>query len=106
MAEKISFKSRDGSTIEGALATPAAGAKAPGVIVIQEWWGLNAQIKATCVRFAAEGFVALAPDLYHGKVAADAGEAQHMMSALDWARAVEDLAGAISYLREHSSGKV
>jgi carboxymethylenebutenolidase len=106
MSEKISFTSRDGKTREGALSMPAAGAKAPGVIVIQEWWGINEQIKTTCDRFAAEGFVALAPDLYHGKVTADAGEAQHMMTTLDWAVAIEDLAGAIAHLRGHSSGKV
>ena len=107
MTARVSFTSRNGSPVDAALATPTA-AKAPAVVVIQEWWGLNPQIEKTCERFASEGFLALAPDLYHGKLTAKADEAQHLMQSLDWGRALEDLAGAVAYLREHerSTGKV
>ena len=108
MTARVSFTSRNGQPVDGALAAPAGTGKAPAVVVIQEWWGLNDQIKKTCERFAAEGFLALAPDLYHGKLTKRADEAQHLMSTLDWGRALEDLAGAVTYLREHerSTGKV
>ena len=108
MADRVSFKSRDGGSVDGALALPAGGGKAPTVVVIQEWWGLNEQIQKTADRLAAAGFVALAPDLYHGKLAKDAAEAGHLMKDLDWKRAMDDLAGAVGYLREHprGSGKV
>jgi carboxymethylenebutenolidase len=76
--------------------------------VIQEWWGLNEQIQRTADRLAAEGFLALAPDLYHGKLAKDRDEASHLMNTLDWKRAMDDLAGAVEHLRAHpgGSGKV
>jgi carboxymethylenebutenolidase len=108
MTEKISFKSRDGKDCEGALARAKAGDKAPAIVVIQEWWGVNEQIKGMCERFAAEGFNALAPDLYHGKVVdlEKSEEANHAMASLDWPRAIEEIAGAIAHLRAHSSGKV
>ena len=64
--QMVTFPS-NGGTAEGYLATPASG-RGPGVVVIQEWWGLNANIKGIADRFAAEGYVALAPDLYHGKI--------------------------------------
>jgi carboxymethylenebutenolidase len=104
MPDRVSFKSRDGGNVDGALAQPAGGGKAPTVVVIQEWWGLNAQIQKTADRLAAEGFLALAPDLYHGKLAKDSAEAGHLMNTLDWKRAMDDLAGAVGYLREHPRG--
>jgi carboxymethylenebutenolidase len=108
MIERVSFTSRDGDPVPGALAAPAGDDRVPGLVVIQEWWGLNEQIQRTCERFAAEGFLAVAPDLYRGKVTTDADEASHWMGALDWGRALADLAGAVTYLRDHprSTGKV
>lgn len=74
-----------------------------GVIVLQEWWGLNDHIKAIADRFEAEGFNALAPDLFHGRVTKDADEASHMMNGLDFQGAVrEDIAAARDYLRDRS----
>ena len=67
MGEMVEFAS-NGDTASGYLATPSSG-RGPGVIVIQEWWGLVPHIKDVCDRFAREGFVALAPDLFHGKTA-------------------------------------
>lgn len=99
MGQSITFARPDGAECPGYLATPAAGDDAPGLVVIQEWWGLNDQIKKTADRFAEAGFRALVPDLYRGKVTGDADEANHMMSNLDWAGAVTDIAGAVAHLK-------
>jgi carboxymethylenebutenolidase len=89
----------NGATAGGYLAVPAGG-KGPGVIVIQEWWGLNPQIKRTADRFAEAGFVALAPDLYHGELAAhdEMDKAGHLMSTLPPERAARDMSGAVDHL--------
>ncbi|MCI0549285.1 MAG: dienelactone hydrolase family protein [Candidatus Rokubacteria bacterium] len=92
----------NGVTAQGYLATPAAG-KGPGVLVIQEWWGLVGHIKAVCDRFAAEGFSALAPDMYHGKTADEPDGAGKLLMALNIAQAEKDLTGAAKYLAGHSS---
>jgi carboxymethylenebutenolidase len=99
--EMVEFKS-NGGTAEGYLALPETGSGA-GVIVIQEWWGLVPHIKNVCERFAAEGFVALAPDLYHGRTTASPDEAGKMMMALNIEQAEKDLRGAIEYLLAHES---
>lgn len=101
MGESVKFQSNGGAT-SGYLAIPEAG-HGPGVIVIQEWWGLVAHIKDVCDRFAGEGFVALAPDLYHGEIAKSPDEAGKMMMALRIDEAEKDLQGAINYLLEHKA---
>ncbi len=108
MTERVTFKSKAGDETSGALATPVGAGKAPAIVVIQEYWGLNDHVKDLCERFAGEGFVALAPDLYHGAVTKDAAEAMKLMQGLDWARAMADIAGAVDTLRAHprSNGKV
>ncbi|HRI54216.1 MAG TPA: dienelactone hydrolase family protein [Pseudomonadota bacterium] len=85
-------------TASGYLMRPAAGR--PGLIVLQEWWGLVPHIKDLVGRFAEQGYVALAPDLYHGKSTAEAEEAQHLMKGLDWGRAAREIAAAVRHLRE------
>ena len=75
------------------------GGLAAGVVVIQEWWGLVPHIEDVTERFAALGYVALAPDLYHGKSTVEAEEAHHLMEGLDWGRAAQELAGAVAHLR-------
>ncbi len=104
--QMVSFPS-NGGTAEGYLATPASG-KGPGVIVIQEWWGLNDNIKGIADRFAREGFLALAPDLYHGKATAEPDEAGKMMMALKMDEAAKDMAGAYDYVKKQPActGKV
>ena len=94
--------------MSGVLVTPAAGAaaKPPGVVVVQEWWGVNDQIQSVAQRYADAGFVALVPDLYHGRLAKDAEEAGRMMKALDFGKAVQEIAGAVAFLRDQSSGKI
>ena len=102
MAGEIVEFSSNGSTASGYLATPASG-KGPGVIVIQEWWGLVPHIKGVADRFAAEGFVALAPDLYHGKSATSPDEAGKLMMALRIDEAEKDLRGAAQFLLNHDA---
>ncbi|WP_327664828.1 MULTISPECIES: dienelactone hydrolase family protein [unclassified Streptomyces] len=94
--QNVTFDSH-GSTAHGYLALPASG-RGPGVIVIQEWWGLTDHIADVADRLAAEGFVALAPDLYGGNVAHDSGEAFRMMQDLPVERGVELLSGAVDHL--------
>jgi carboxymethylenebutenolidase len=97
----VNFPS-NGQNTESYLAIPAAG-KGPGVLVIQEWWGLVGHIKSVCDRFAAAGFSALAPDMFHGKTASEPDGAGKLFMALNIAQAEKDLRGAASYLLQHSS---
>jgi carboxymethylenebutenolidase len=101
MGEMVEFPS-NGSTGRGYLAVPETGS-GPGVVVIQEWWGLNDQIKEVCDRYASDGFVALAPDLYRGNATTKEDEAGQMMMALNIEQAAKDMAGAVDYLRGHDA---
>jgi carboxymethylenebutenolidase len=92
----------NGAKTSGYLATAASG-KGPGVLVIQEWWGLVQHIKNVCDRFAAEGFTALAPDMYHGKTASEPDGAGKLFMALNIGQAEKDLRGAAAYLALRSS---
>ncbi len=83
----------------GYLVAPAAGGRKPAVIVIQEWWGVNDFVKAKADAFAKQGYVALAVDLYRGKVATDADTAHQLMRGLPEDRAVRDLKSAMVWLR-------
>jgi carboxymethylenebutenolidase len=98
MGHTVEFAS-NGDTASGYLATPSSGS-GPGVLVVQEWWGLAPQIKRVCDRLAAEGFVALAPDLYHGELAehTEMDKAGQLMTSLPIDRAARDMGGAIDYL--------
>ena len=98
-SEMVEFKSNGGTTA-GYLSVPESG-RGPGVVVIQEWWGLVPHIKNVCDRFAAEGFAALAPDLYHGRTTTSPDEAGKLMMALDIDQTEKDLRGAIRYLLAH-----
>ena len=101
MGEMVEFPS-NGTTVGGYLATPEVGA-GPGLVVIQEWWGLVDHIKEVCDRFAGEGFTALAPDLYHGVKAKEPDEAAKLMMALDLEGAARDMAGAVDFLAGHEA---
>ncbi|MBI4571239.1 MAG: dienelactone hydrolase family protein [Chloroflexi bacterium] len=96
MGEMVKFPS-NGQQCDGYLAKPSSGS-GPGVVVIQEWWGLNPNIKDIANRFAGEGFVALAPDLYHGQIADEPDGATKLMMALKMDQAAKDMAGAVDYL--------
>jgi carboxymethylenebutenolidase len=94
----------NGHTCDGYLAAPKSGS-GPGLIVLQEWWGLVDHIKTLCDRFAAEGFVALAPDMYHGERTTSPDTAGKLLMALNIDQAGKDMAGAARYLRAHASVK-
>jgi carboxymethylenebutenolidase len=94
----------NGRKVRGYLSRPENG-PGPGVLVIQEWWGLVEHIKRVADRFAASGFVALAPDLYHGEATQSPDEAGKLMMALRIEETEKDLRGASSYLLSQSSGK-
>jgi carboxymethylenebutenolidase len=85
-------------TAGGFLATPEKPGRYPGLIVVHEWWGLNDWVKEQTVKLASQGFVALAVDLYRGKVAADASEAHELSRGLPDDRAIVDLMAGIVYL--------
>ena len=103
MGEMLQFKRPDGRTCPSYLASPKAGAGAPGFVCIQEWWGLNEQIKKTADRLAEAGYRALVPDLYRGKVAKASDEASHMMANLNFPDAADqDIRGAVQYLKQSS----
>lgn len=100
---QITFKRPDGKDCSGYLVEPKAGASAPGVVVIQEWWGVNDQIKGVAARYAALGYRALIPDLYRGKVGLDAKEAEHLMTGLNFGEAAAlDVRGAVQHLKRTS----
>lgn len=103
MGETIEF-AVNGTNAGGYLAVPESGS-GPGVMVVQEWWGLVPQITRVCDQLAAEGFVALAPDLYHGEMAAhdEMDKAGHLMNSLPAEQAAKDMSGAITALLDHDA---
>jgi carboxymethylenebutenolidase len=102
VAENITFNRKDGKTCQGYYAEPAGGgAGAPGIVVLQEWWGVNDQIRGVADRLTEAGYRTLVPDLYRGKVTLEAAEASHMMTNLDFADAAgNDIAGAVQHLKQ------
>src|SRR2546423_4847063 len=101
MGEMVEFFG-DADKTDGYLASSSEGA-GPGVLVIQEWWGLVPQLKGVCDELAKEGFTALAPDLYHGEVAehAEMDKAGQLMSSLPPDRAAKDMSAAVDFLLAH-----
>lgn len=106
MGKMINYTRPDGQSVDGYLSEPPQGRNAPGVVVIQEWWGLNDQIKGVADKLAAAGYRALVPDLYRGKVALEAREAEHLMKGLNFGdAAAQDVRGAVQYLKASGSPK-
>jgi carboxymethylenebutenolidase len=104
MAQTIELKRPDGQTVKGHLAEAAQPLGA--VVVIQEWWGLNDQIRGVAQRFAEAGFTALVPDLYRGKSTVEAEEAHHLMTGLNFGEAAQqDIRGAVQYLKGRGIGR-
>lgn len=95
-----------GGQCAGYLAQPAGETPNAGVVVVQEWWGLNEHIKDVTRRFAAEGYLALAPDLYRGTVTDNPAVAAGLMDSLDIPNAVNDILGAVRYLGRIGAGKI
>jgi carboxymethylenebutenolidase len=107
MGSTVVFNRPDGQTVNGYLAEPAHAYGAPGIVVIQEWWGLNDQIRGVADGLAAKGYRALVPDLYRGKSTVEAEEAHHLMTSLDFADAAQqDVAGAIQHLKDTGTPNV
>ena len=103
----IEYKRPDGQSVNGYLAEPTDQSHAPGVVVIQEWWGLDSEVKAVADRLAKSGYRALVPDLYRGKLALEAKEAEHLMGDLNFGDAAgQDIRGAVQYLKATGSKKV
>ena len=103
MGELIDVKRPDGNTCPAYLVNPKPGASAPGFVMIQEWWGLNDQIKGVAERLAGEGYRVLVPDLYRGKKAANADEAGQLMGGLDFLDAgTQDVRGCVQHLKQSS----
>ena len=107
MSKHIDFTAKSGK-VGGAYAEPAGTGKTGGIVVIQEWHGVNAEMRTKVERFAAEGYLSIAPDLYHGKVATNDDEAGKLMNAMDFAHAVGEIGAAAQWLKEQprSNGKV
>jgi carboxymethylenebutenolidase len=108
MGTLIDYPRPDGQSATGWLLEPSHAAPgAPGLVVIQEWWGLNEQIKATALRWAQAGYRVLVPDLYRGRMTLDAQEAHHLMDGLNFADAAsQDVRGAVQHLKTLGSAKV
>jgi carboxymethylenebutenolidase len=104
MGTTVSFNRPDGKTVQGYLAEPAHPAGAPAIVVIQEWWGVNEQIRGVADRLAVAGYLALVPDLYRGKATVEAEEAHHLMTGLNFGDAAsQDIRGAAQYLKTRST---
>ena len=100
MGTTVSFNRPDRKTVPAYLAEPANPSGAPAIVVIQEWWGINEQIRGVADRLAAAGYLALVPDLYRGKTTVEAEEAHHLMSGLNFGDAAsQDIRGAVQYLK-------
>ena len=100
MGSIVTFKRPDGQNVQGYLAEPQHAAGASAIVVIQEWWGLNGQIRGVADRLAHAGYVALVPDLYRGKSTVEAEEANHLMTGLNFGDAAsQDVRGAVQFLK-------
>ncbi len=103
MGTTVPYKRPDGKMAQGYLAEPQHAAGAAALVVIQEWWGLNPQIRGVADRLATAGYVALVPDLYRGKSTVEAEEAHHLMTGLNFGDAAsEDIRGAVQFLKTRS----
>ena len=103
MSEAITFERPDGGECPAYYIAPEVSDGAPGVVVLQEWWGVDEYIKDVAARLASSGYRALVPDLYRGKVTLEAAEAAHLMGGLDFRDAAsQDVRGGVSYLKQSS----
>jgi carboxymethylenebutenolidase len=108
MTVHVAFPSRTGKRTTGVLAEPEGESRIGGLLVLHEWWGINQQIEETCERFAEQGFLVLAPDLYHGKRPESSQHASSLAVSLDKQLAMVELGDALSFLRSHPrcNGKI
>ena len=104
MSTNVSFEGIGGINVNGALAEPSGTGKAPAVVLVQEYWGLNDHVKSLVDRLGSEGFLVVAPDLYHGKLAKNAAEAGQLMTALDTLEAMKEIGATATFLKGHARG--
>ena len=103
MGKTVTFKRPDGQDCSGYYAPAKSGETVAGMVVIQEWWGLNEQIKGVAQRLTEAGYRVLVPDLYRGKVTLEAAEAEHLMGDLDFKdAATQDIRGALQHLKSNT----
>ena len=103
----ITYERPDGKSVQAYISEPANTKNAPGVVVIQEWWGIDDEMRSVADRLAKAGYRALVPDLYRGKLALEANEAEHLMKDLNFGDAAsQDIRGAVQYLKATGSAKV
>jgi len=106
MGSIVNYERPDGKTARGYLAEPEQPAGASAIVVIQEWWGVNEQIRGVADRLASAGYRSIVPDLYRGRSTLEAEEAHHLMTGLDFGEAAsQDIRGAVQFLKRRS-GKV
>ncbi len=98
---RVEFETKFGKKASGEMAIPGGTGKAPSVVLIQEWWGVNDHIRSILSRLAEEGFLAIAPDLYHGQTTKDPDEAGKLMTALDKEAALWEIEAAAGYVTSH-----
>jgi carboxymethylenebutenolidase len=104
MGTTIAFKRPDGQVAHGYLAEPQQAVGASAIVVIQEWWGVNDQIRGVADRLASAGYIALVPDLFRGKSTVEAEEAHHLMTGLNFGDAAsQDIRGAVQFLKTRSA---
>jgi len=104
MGKIVTFQRPDGQILQGYLAEPKQAAGAPAIVVIQEWWGINEQIRGVAERFSGAGCIALVPDLYRGKSTVEAEEAKHLMTGLNFDdAATQDVRGAVRFLKTRAT---
>jgi carboxymethylenebutenolidase len=103
----ITYERPDGKSVQAYISEPANVKNAPGVVIIQEWWGIDDEMRSVADRLAKAGYRALVPDLYRGKLALEANEAEHLMKDLNFGDAAsQDIRGAVQYLKATGSAKV
>ena len=104
MGTTVSFSRLDGKSVQGYLAEPQDAKGAAAIVVLQEWWGVNEQIRGVADRLASAGYVALVPDLFRGKSTTEAEEAKHLMTGLNFGDATsQDVRGAVRFLKSRGS---
>ena len=104
MGTTVSFSRPDGKIVQGYLAEPQHSQGAAAIVVLQEWWGINGQIRGVAHRLASAGYVALVPDLFRGKSTTEAEEAKHLMTGLNFGDAAsQDVRGAVQFLKTRGS---
>lgn len=104
MGTSVPYSRPDGKIVQGYLAEPQRTEGAAAIVVIQEWWGINGQIRGVAERLASAGYIALVPDLFRGKSTAEAEEAHHLMTGLNFGDAAsQDVRGAVQFLKKRSA---